>query len=69
MDKFALIGEDIHKLVRIKEGEPWDKYAWRIHYEKDYYFVPVKDESKHGYKPLTHGYRRKRIFNNFEIRE
>ena len=51
MEKYALIGGDIHKLVRIPTLKDTLKYAWYIHYSGEYYFVPVRDECKHGYEP------------------
>lgn len=50
-DKYAVIGEDIHKLIRIKDNEDWSKNGWRIHYKGNLYFVPVRDECKHGFEP------------------
>jgi len=63
-EKFALIGGDIHKLIRIKKYDQWDKYSWRVHYKGNLYFVPVKDECKHDFEPKTTGYIRRRVFNN-----
>lgn len=65
MENFALISGDIHKLVRIKDNEDWSKYAWRIHSHQNYYYVPVKDESKHGFKSKTDEYRIKKISRNY----
>jgi hypothetical protein len=62
MEKYTLISGDIHKLVKIKKDEEWTKYAWRIHSHDDYYYIPVKDECKHGFNPKTDGYKRKRVF-------
>lgn len=42
-EKYALIGKDIHKLIRIKKAETWEFYPWRIHEWRDYYWVPVED--------------------------
>ena len=66
IEKFALIGGDIHKLIRMKKNDSFCDYPWRIHYEGDLYFVPVKDESKNGFVASTFPYKRKRIFNNYE---
>ena len=38
---FGIIGQDIHKLIRIKKNEDWTQNPWRIHDHKDYYWVPV----------------------------
>jgi len=67
MEKYALIGGDIHKLVRIKDDEDLSQYVWSIHSHSNYYYVPVKDESKHGFKPKTDEYRMKKIPNNYEL--
>jgi len=65
-EEYALIGGDIHKLVKIKDDQNWTEYAWRIHYKDDLYFVPVKDNSLHGYTPPRLPYKRRRVFNNSE---
>ena len=43
-ERYAIFGEDIHKLVKIKDGENWSKYAWRIDSEwENYYWIPIKN--------------------------
>lgn len=42
-NKFAIIGGDIHQLVKIKKNEDFSIYAWRIHETDDLYWIPVKD--------------------------
>ena len=41
--KHAIIGDDIHILVKISDDEDWTKYAWRIHEKGKWYWVPVQD--------------------------
>ena len=43
-DKFAIIGGDIHKLIRIKEGEKWAHHPWRIPEKDNWFWVPLPDE-------------------------
>lgn len=42
-NKYSIIGGDVHKLIRIKEKDDWSHHPWRVHEEKDWYWVPVKD--------------------------
>lgn len=39
--KFAIIGGDIHVLIKIQDGEDWSNHAWRIQEEDDLYWVPI----------------------------
>ena len=40
-EKFAIIHNDIHRLVKIKSDDDWSMYAWAIHEDGDWYWVPV----------------------------
>lgn len=46
MDKFAIIGGDIHKLVKIASKEDWSRYAWRIHETGSWYWIPLGNEKR-----------------------
>jgi len=41
--EFAIIGGDIHQLVRIPPRSDQTLYAWLIHEDGDWYWVPVQD--------------------------
>jgi hypothetical protein len=69
MNKYAYIDGDIHVLMRMKKGEDFSKYAWRIHYQDDLWFVPVKDECKDGFTFKPEIYRSKRIRWNYHSTE
>ena len=51
MDKYTIIGGDIHKLVKLNKDIEWKKHAWRIHQEGCLYWVPIPndkfDSTKH----------------------
>lgn len=46
MDRFAIIGGDIHRLRRFKKNEEWSNFPWRIHEKNDLYWVPINNEKK-----------------------
>lgn len=48
MASHAIIGGDIHKLVRIAKNEDWTYYAWRIHEDSHWYWVPIEDQKRNN---------------------
>jgi hypothetical protein len=50
MEKFAIIGGDIHKLIHIDPKKEWN-HAWRIESDKkDWYWIPIANELKENPK-------------------
>lgn len=45
-EKFSIIGNDIHRLVRIKEGDDISDFPWITHETDDWYWVPVPNEKR-----------------------
>lgn len=45
LPRYTIIEGDIHKLVKINKDEDWSKYAWRIHFRDNYYWVPLPDSN------------------------
>lgn len=43
MEKYTIIGGDIHKLVKIKKDKDWSEHAWLIHFRDSYYWAPIPD--------------------------
>lgn len=50
MNKYAIIGGEIHKLVRMPKGKDWTAYAWRIKEKGEWYWVPIPDEKREPFK-------------------
>lgn len=47
-DRFALLDEDIHRLIHAESEKDLQAYAWFIPHAPHLYWVPVRNENRDG---------------------